>query len=143
MKAFEIINLYHCQLTGMSLLCFKMSVKGDANYYERSFNDLEIAKQYAQSTKKTWLLSCMENYILHKKQIWGNTPNAEAQNNCRICFDTYVSFEGQSLEKICKRILTGQKYFEAILPSPNNDSHLSSKQNLTEILNFCIKETAK
>ena len=137
MKAFKLNHLYECTLTGTALACFSMSQTNEERYYEKTLDNIDQAKQYIASTKKDWLLCCLEKFVLHKKKIWDNTNNAAAINNVRICLVTYNEFSGQSVEKICKRVLAGQQYYEGIIPSPNNDSHESSVQNLKEILKFC------
>ncbi|MFI5141933.1 MAG: hypothetical protein ACHQII_06215 [Bacteroidia bacterium] len=143
MRAFKLHHLYECSITGKALACFSMSQTNEDRYHEKTLDNIEQAKMYIRSTKKDWLLSCIEKFILHKKKIWDNTNNATALNNVRICLHTYNEFSGQSLEKICKRVLDGQQYYEGILPNPNNDSHTSSVENLKEILSFCKNEVAQ
>ena len=140
MKAFKLHHLYEDTITGSALACFSMSQTNEDRFHEKSFDSLSIAKSYIYSCKRDWLLHCLEKFILHKKRIWDNSTNVAAQNNVRICYDSYVTFEGQSLETICKRIIKGYAYYESILPNPNNDSYASSSENLKEIISFCNSE---
>ena len=143
MKAFKLHNLYQDTISQKALAVFSMSQTKEVCFTEKTFDNIDIAKQYIYSCKKDWLLNCLEKFILHKKQIWHNSNNAVAQNSVRICYDTYLNFEGQILEKICKRVVAGADYFNNILPSPNNDSHQSSVENLKEIMSFCNNEVAQ
>ena len=141
MKAFKLHHLYQDTITGGAMACFSFAQSKEERYTEKTFESIDIARQYIYSTKKDWLLNCIEAFVLHKKRIWENIPTATQQNNCvRICLDTYNEFAGQSLEKICRRVLKGQQFYENILPNPNNDSRQSSVENLKEIIAFCKNE---
>jgi|GEM_PF-6824918 len=141
MIAFKLHYFFVCKTTGVARLVFSMSLDNIEKHHEKDCATVEHAEAYLSSTKRTWLLNCIEKFVAHKKNIWQNGSHPEQMNNCRICYDTYSNFFDQPLKKICERILKGQKYYEAILPNQNNDSYESSQANLNMIINFCKEET--
>ncbi len=142
MISFKTHYLFEDKLTGSARLVFSMGLENIERYHEKDLPNIASAEAYLNDTKRTWLLNCLEKFINHKKLIWLNVPNNQNQlQNWNSCYKAYNDFFDKPLKTICQRVLVGEQFLKNILPSPNNDSHQSSVNNLEMIINFCKEET--
>lgn len=141
MQAFTVHRFWLCSITNEVFIQFSFALKEELKAMEKFFPTKQFALTYIESEKRSWLLIALEDFVLHKKHIIENGNNEDQKKALQICLNALIAYEKKSTENICQLLLKGVKYFEAILPNPNNPSHKSSIDNLNEIIKFCQIET--
>lgn len=138
MRAFEVLELNHDLLNNTYKLSYCLGFT-EVKKFETTFNDTQSVKTYLYETQRNWLLTCLENYVTHKKHIFDNSnyPDKKtALKGWQLCLED-IDKKNQDIKTICQRVLKGFPFLEIILPSNENSSYENSKQNLVEIKKFC------
>lgn len=108
---------------------YSFNIKDEIKTYTQTFADLQSANAYLTASARDWFLGTLENYINHKKHII-EAAHLEKVNNLAICLNAYEYYQKWQMQTICAKFLVGFKYFENILPNPNNNSYNSSVEAL-------------
>lgn len=137
MKAYTVNAFYVCQITGRALVEVQFQMLEEPRACLHPFSSAEAATQYIEREARDWLLGCLEAYVQHKKHIIEVSTSEEKRKELQVCLQALEKYQGYATETVCQKFLAGFKYFEAILPNPNNKSYQSSAQNLHEIKTFC------
>lgn len=141
MKAFTINHLWIDTKSPLVRAEFTFSITdGQPIMFDRVFANRNEADQHLYSSMLTWLRDVVDKYIHHKKHIIeAGQPTPQVKEALQMCleFQNKIYEKQLGIKSICQGILRGKKYFEDILPSPQNPSYVGSVNNLTELINFC------
>lgn len=142
MKAHTTVSFTHNLLTNtFELVTWFAHSKMPARAIPKTFKSKQDAEAYLLSEQRDWLIQCLEDFIMHKKNIIEASQSStdEQKKALKICLDFYNQIHDKklSIQTIAQRFIKGLEYFNAIMPNKNNSSYESSVNNLTELTNFC------
>jgi hypothetical protein len=141
-QAFTVNNFFVDTITKSVIAKFSFMLYDELKSFERKFENKSEAKIKLEKEAKEWFLIALEDYIIHKTHII-NASHPEQFKALQICQNAKIAYEKWELIKITQKFEEGFKYFQAILPHPNNNSYLSSQHNLNELLKFASNYNQK
>jgi len=140
MKAYTVHKFFVCQITGSVFVEVSFQINEDLKVLLYPFSNADNANAYLRKEKRDWLLGCLEKFVQHKRHIIEVSNSEEKKKELTVCLDALIAYEKMETETICKKFVNGIKYFQSILPGPQNGSYQNSIDNLNEIKKFCETE---
>ena len=140
MNIFRITSVTPGPRPGSVVVEYSFEVGEIEHTHRECFISAKVALQYLRQVARSQVLYQLENWVNHKRCIIrGNTLYTSRMSvvNGLAMLDDFITaaHRGQQpLERICKGILSGERYLRAILPHERNDSYRTSLERLNILL---------
>lgn len=144
---FKVLKYSLDQVSGSVELkvIFQLTAKSESVMDGGMFTSQQDADRWLTKIKKDYIMRKIEKYVTHKAKIIESGEGRKSLrrlNSLDRCY-AFILWAGRrenSLDKICRYAVVIRDHFENILPHEKNDSYLSSRENLTEIMSFCKEQ---
>lgn len=142
---FEVTTLKECPITGITTYEMKWSLGRGIQTDHGNFMNLEDARQYISSSKRSYILIMFDNFV-HRARCHFEIGDSEYyQKESKLaslerCTKYTQWFEGKELQTIVKVIMALEDDLRRILPKPSEKSFSGLESAIIDMIIFCKRE---
>ncbi len=139
---FKVNNFDVCPVTGKVDIEYFYDLGHRSGIGHYTIGNAELANKHIEGARRDYISLRYESWVLHKKTL-SERGSRDFYNtmgrlkSLRKCMLGIPYFAVKPLKEICRVLPMMEIEMRNILPSPNNDTYLSSYDALGEMLYFC------
>ena len=136
MEAYNLLSFTYDKMEGVFNVELQYTLNEEIQTDRKQFRQLGSADLYIKHSKKSWLLTAFEIWLLEIKHILEKSPNEKKENVFKNVWLIYEEFIQCELHIICERILKGSTYLRDLCETDN----MGTLKSIEQILSFCKAE---